>query len=72
MANRTHQFKHRDVVRAVRAAAAAGISNPRTVEVRLPNGTTIAVSGTDGRPAAAVVRPAVKPRPAAPSRRPMR
>jgi len=58
MANRVHQFKHRDVVRAVRAAAAAGISNPKTVEIRLPNGTTIAVGGTDNRPAtAAILKP---------------
>jgi len=58
MPTRPHQFRHRDVVRAVRAAAVAGISNPKTVEIRLPNGTTIAVGGSDNKPdVVAVVKP---------------
>jgi hypothetical protein len=44
MANQPHQFKHRDVVRAFRAAEAAGVSNP-TVQVQLPNGTTLVIGG---------------------------
>ena len=42
MANQPHQFKHRDVVRAFKAASAAGVSNP-SVHVRCPNGTVITI-----------------------------
>jgi hypothetical protein len=44
MSNQPHQFKHRDVVRAFRAAEAAGVLNPR-VEVRLPSGTVLVIGG---------------------------
>jgi hypothetical protein len=50
--NQPHQFKHRDVVRAFRAAEAAGVQNP-TVQVQLPNGTTIVIGGAGGKPDAA-------------------
>jgi hypothetical protein len=52
MANQPHQFKHRDVVRAFRAAEAAGVPNP-TVQVQLPNGTTIVIGGAGAKPDAA-------------------
>jgi hypothetical protein len=48
VANQPHQFKHRDVVRAFKAAAAAGVSNP-SVHVRCPNGTVITI---DSKPEA--------------------
>ena len=38
MVNRPRDFKHHDVVRAFRAASAAGVSNP-TLRIRLPSGT---------------------------------
>ena len=44
MANQPHQFKHRDVVRLLRAGSAAGVSNP-TVEVHLPGGTKYILGG---------------------------
>jgi hypothetical protein len=46
MANSTHQFKHRDVVRAVRAASAAGV-HASEVKVVLPTGATIVISGSN-------------------------
>jgi hypothetical protein len=42
--NQPHQFKHRDIVRAFRAAEAAGVPNP-TVQIRCRDGTEITVGG---------------------------
>jgi hypothetical protein len=47
MTNQPHQFRHRDVVRAVRAASAAGVQASE-VKVVLPTGATIVISG--GKP----------------------
>jgi hypothetical protein len=46
MANQPHQFKHRDVVRAFKAAAAAGVRDPQ-VEIQFRNGTTIVIGPRD-------------------------
>ena len=56
MVNRPHQFKHRDVVRAFKAAAAAGVSNP-SVQVRCPNGTVITIDSKPDAAAAATTKP---------------
>jgi hypothetical protein len=58
MTNQTHGFKHRDVVRAVRAASAAGV-HASEVKVVLPTGATIVISGS-GKPtnaSAAIPKP---------------
>ena len=44
MVNRPRDFRHHDVVRAIRAAQAAGLANP-TVKIRVPSGTEYYVSG---------------------------
>jgi hypothetical protein len=44
MANQTQPFKHHHIVRAFKAAEAAGVANP-TVEVHLPGGATIVIGG---------------------------
>jgi hypothetical protein len=44
MVNRAQPFKHSHIVRAFRAAEAAGVKNP-SVAVHLPNGTTIDING---------------------------
>jgi len=44
MANQPHAFKHREVVRCLKAASAAGIEHP-SVRIRLPGGTEYVVSG---------------------------
>jgi hypothetical protein len=49
--NQPHQFKHRDIVRAFRAAEAAGVPNP-TVQIRCRDGTEITVGGKPGEAAA--------------------
>jgi hypothetical protein len=38
MANKTQKFRHHEIVRGLRAAAAAGVRDP-TVQVCLPDGT---------------------------------
>jgi hypothetical protein len=53
VANRVQPFHQHHVRRALKAAAAAGMSNP-SVEVRLPSGATIAVSGAVDKPPRAV------------------
>jgi hypothetical protein len=45
MANMPHQFKHRDVVRLLRAGSAGGLTKP-TVEVHLPSGTKYVLGGS--------------------------
>jgi hypothetical protein len=45
MANKTQPFRAHHVARALRGVAAAGLTNPQ-VEVRLPTGATIVVSGS--------------------------
>ena len=65
MANQPQQFKHHHIVRAFKAAEAAGVRNP-TVSVRLPNGTTIDI----GSKPPAMARPG-KAQPAS-SRKPAR
>jgi hypothetical protein len=47
--NRPHQFKHRDVVRLLRAGSAGGMTKP-TVEVHLPSGTKYVLGGEVGAP----------------------
>jgi hypothetical protein len=42
MANRPQPFRHHDIVKAFRAASAAGVSNP-SVSVRCPGGATITI-----------------------------
>jgi len=44
MVNRPRDFRHHDVVRAIRAARAAGIASP-SVRIRTPGGTEYYVSG---------------------------
>ena len=44
MSNTAQPFRHHHIVRAFKAAEAAGVRNP-TVQVSLPNGTTIAIGG---------------------------
>jgi hypothetical protein len=53
MVGRPSQFKHRDVVRAVRAASAAGMQASE-VKVVLPTGATIVISGKPDKAAPAV------------------
>jgi hypothetical protein len=65
MANQPHQFKHRDVVRAFKAAAAAGVTDPK-IEFQLPNGTTIVIGGGTGNKTNAAASTPNKTRPAAP------
>jgi hypothetical protein len=59
MANQPHQFKHRDAVRCLKAASAAGVRDPM-VRIRLPNGTELVVGGAGGKTdvaSSAVLRP---------------
>jgi hypothetical protein len=56
MVGRPHQFKHRDVVRAFRAASAAGVPNP-SVHVRCPNGTVITIDSKPDAAASAIPKP---------------
>jgi hypothetical protein len=56
MVNRPRDFRHHDVVRALRAARAAGVENP-SVRIRVPSGTEYYVSGGE------VVAPAKKSKP---------
>jgi hypothetical protein len=51
MTNQPHQFRHRDVVRAVRAASAAGVQASE-VKVVLPSGASIVISGRPNEAAA--------------------
>lgn len=53
MTNQPRQFKHADVVRAFKAAEAAGVSNP-TVQIRCRDGTEITVGGKPDEPALAI------------------
>ena len=64
MAN-PRQFRHHDVVRAFRAAEAAGVRDP-TMRVRLPNGTLV-IGGAGAKPdaAASTTRKAATPAKAA-------
>jgi hypothetical protein len=65
MANRPNQFKHRDIVRAFRAAEAAGVPNP-SVRFQCPNGTTITIdSNKPDKVAAVLSKPAKVRQPAA-------
>jgi hypothetical protein len=48
MTNQPQRFRHHDVVKAFRAATAAGVANP-TVRVSLPNGTTLDIGGGPGK-----------------------
>ena len=56
MANKPSQFRLRDVTRAFKAAAAAGVSDP-SVQVRCPNGTIITIGGKSDLAASVVLRP---------------
>ena len=58
--NQPHQFKHRDVVRAVRAASAAGVQASE-VKVVLPSGASIVISGSKPDQAAAPKQGKVPP-----------
>jgi hypothetical protein len=73
MANQPHQFKHRDVVRAFKAAAAAGVRDPQ-VEIQFRNGTTIVIGPRDAgaKPDATAISKASKPRLPASARTPAR
>jgi hypothetical protein len=42
MANQPQPFRHHHIVKAFRAAEAAGVRNP-SVEVRIPNGTVFTI-----------------------------
>jgi len=53
MANQSQPFKHHHIVRAFRAAEAAGVANP-TVEVRPPTGATITIGGKPDKVARAI------------------
>jgi hypothetical protein len=53
MKSNLRDFRHHDVVRALRAAQAAGVANP-SVRIRVPSGTEFYVSGGE------VVAPAKK------------
>jgi hypothetical protein len=71
MANQPQEFRHHQIVRAFRAAEAAGVRDP-TVRVVLPNGTEFHI-GAGGKPAPPpVVAPKSKARPPALPRRPVR
>jgi hypothetical protein len=59
MANKTQKFRHHEIVRGLRAVAAAGVSDP-TVQVCLPDGTRFVFG--NGKPDDAVaVGKATKP-----------
>lgn len=63
MANTAQPFRQHQITRAIRAAQAAGVSNP-TIEVCLKNGTKIVIGG--GKPDEIVAvgkgaKPAVRP-----------
>jgi hypothetical protein len=60
VANQPHQFKHRDVVRAFKAASAAGVSNP-SVQVRCPNGTVITIDSKPDAVTAVIPKPGKAP-----------
>jgi hypothetical protein len=68
MTNQPHQFKHRDVVRAVRAASAAGVQASE-VKVVLPSGASIVISGSKPNEAAATPKPVKVPPASRSSRR---
>jgi hypothetical protein len=70
MANQPHQFKHREVVRCLKAASAAGMRDP-TVHIKLPNGTEYSISGATA-PTSKSGRTEPPKRPRAPSRPPTR
>ena len=55
-ANQPHQFKHRDIVRAFKAAEAAGVRNP-SVQVQCPNGYVITIDGKLDTAAAVMPKP---------------
>ncbi len=57
MTNLPNQFKHRDIVRAFRAASAAGVTNP-SVKVHCPNGTCITIDSKPDETVAAIPKPA--------------
>jgi hypothetical protein len=59
MANQPQPFRHHHIVRACRAAEAAGVANP-TVEVRLPTGATITIGSGKPDKAAPVIPKQVK------------
>jgi propanediol dehydratase large subunit len=56
MANQPNQFKHRDIVRAFKAAEAAGVPNP-SVQVHCPNGTVITIDSKPEAAAAVIPKP---------------
>jgi hypothetical protein len=65
MANQPQPFKHHHIVKAFRAAEAAGVRNPM-VSIRLPGGATIAIGS---KPDEAVIPKSGKTQPAS-SRKP--
>jgi hypothetical protein len=67
MTNQPHQFRHRDVVRAVRAASAAGVQASE-VKVVLPSGASIVISGSKPNEAAAIPKQGKAPTPSRNSR----
>ena len=62
MTNQPRQFKHSDVVRAFKAAEAAGVSNPM-VQIRCRDGTEISIGGKPDETAAAIPKQASMPAP---------
>jgi hypothetical protein len=71
MANTPHQFKHREVVRCLKAASAAGMRDP-TVHIKLPNGTEYSISGAAASPPSKSGRTEAPKRQRASSRQPAR
>lgn len=61
MTNQSQPFKAHHVVRALKAAVTAGVTNP-SVEVHLPNGTTLVIgSGKPGELASGIPKPGKTP-----------
>jgi hypothetical protein len=56
MPNKAQPFTHYHLVKAFKAASAAGVPDP-VVRVSLANGTTIAISGKPGEAAAVIPKP---------------
>ena len=67
MANRPNQFKHRDIVRAFKAAEAAGVPNP-SVQVHCANGATITIDSKPDKVAAVLSKPGKARQPASQKR----
>jgi hypothetical protein len=60
MANRPRDFRHHDVVRAIRAAHAAGIASP-SVRIKVPSGTEYFVGGEVTAPKKHTIAAVAKP-----------